>query len=221
MKATRPPPINKYLHTDAIVNSLTPSNLPQSPRNSPIRNYKHPIDSNLTQRVSPRNKYAFQVVISKQPSSSLHLNVYNDNMRQCEDLSYTIRNYAFLDGIFTLAFALDNIYLVIPISISLVGYYGAKTYNKYMNLIFLYYLSLSGVSRITYYVLANYVFIKNDLMHEWLFVYFTVITFMIFFIDLWGFRMTYKFKDNLNKLNHKELELLRDNLYKNGKCIMW
>ena len=44
-------------------------------------------------------------------------------MRQCEDLSYTIRNYAFLDGIFTLAFALDNIYLVIPISISLVGFF--------------------------------------------------------------------------------------------------
>ena len=30
MKATRPPPINKYLHTDAIVNSLTPSNFFQS-----------------------------------------------------------------------------------------------------------------------------------------------------------------------------------------------
>ena len=127
------------------------------------------------------------------------------NIKEAYDLSKTIKMITYSSAILSLILCTFNIYFLIPLLVTLVGWFAADQYSKSLSILYIMYLFLVTAAR-------DYVFMsvfldyepskRGDLYFEMFIVCLSSL------INLWLITRVLKFINVIDKLNYTTLERL-------------
>ncbi len=127
------------------------------------------------------------------------------NIKEAYELSKTIKMITYTSAILSLILCTFNIYFLIPLLVTLVGWFGADQYSKSLSILYVMYLFLVTAVRdyIFMSVFLNYEPSKRgDLYFEMFIVCLSSL------INLWLITRVLKFINVIDKLNYTTLERL-------------
>ena len=136
----------------------------------------------------------------------------SESIRKIYNLSKTIKIITYLSAIFSFTLCAFNIYFLIPILVTVIGWYGAHQYNKTLSIIYVIYLFLVTLLRgyIFMTVFLNYEpSKKGDLYFEMIIVSLSSIVNLLLMIQVT------KFINLIEELNY----ITRERLYR-GQIIV-
>ena len=127
------------------------------------------------------------------------------NIKQAYELSKTIKMITYSSAVLSLILCTFNIYFLIPLLITLVGWFGADQYSKALSILYIMYLFL--VTAVRDYIFMS-VFLdyepskRGDLYFEMFVVCLSSL------INLWLITRVLKFINVIDKLDYTTLERL-------------
>ena len=134
------------------------------------------------------------------------------------NLAKSVKLFSILDGVFCFLYALYNVWYFIPLIMNVVGYYGAKNYNKMLVLSYLIYSIINIISKsINWIVITFFTSIPDNF--DWNgYTFFTMIGILV---ELFIFRMVCRLYTVLKNLDDDEYKGLKGLKYRVARIIYW
>ena len=133
-----------------------------------------------------------------------------EDMKTAYSLSKTTKFLCLIDFAFSLIYAFSNPYFFIPVLISSLGWWGAKTYNMCQVFIYLIYTLLMNVARVAF-TAVFYSDPKNRMcISDFAFSLDIIITFVGFMLGMWICKIIYKFYVSIKNLDNQEIQTLKN-----------
>ena len=134
------------------------------------------------------------------------------------NLGKSVKIFSILDGIFCFLYALYSAWYFIPLLMNIVGYYGAKHYNKNLVLSYLIYSILNITSKsITWIFITFYTPTPDNF--DWNgYTFFTIVGILI---ELYICHMVYRLYITLKNLSEQEYIGLQGLKYRVARIIYW
>jgi len=174
-----------------IIPTIRPSNQPPLPPDTPITATRFSGDS--SGRITNRGILAY-------------------------NLAKSIKIFSVIDGLFCFIYAVYNFWYFIPLFMNIVGYYGAKNYDKKMIFSYFIYSFLNIVSKlITWIYIMYYAPIDSQFDYN-NYTFFSVLSVLI---ELYVCRMVYKLYYALKTLSEDELRGVKNLKYRVARIVYW
>tara|TARA_A100001015_G_scaffold247749_1_gene284738 strand:- start:773 stop:1381 length:609 start_codon:yes stop_codon:yes gene_type:complete len=134
------------------------------------------------------------------------------------NLAKSVKLFSVIDGIFCFFYALYSVWYFIPLIMNIIGYYGAKKYNKRMVLSYLIYSILNIISKsITWVLITFYLPISDNF--DWNgYTFFFMVGIII---ELYICHMVHRLYKTLQSLNEEEFTGLNGLKYREARIIYW
>ena len=127
------------------------------------------------------------------------------NIKQAYELSKTIKMITYSSAILSLILCTFNIYFLIPLLVTLVGWFGADQYSKSLSILYIMYLFLVTAAR-DYVFMSMFLHYEPSKRGDLYFEMFIVCLSSL--INLWLITRVLKFINVIDKLNYTTLERL-------------
>ncbi len=134
------------------------------------------------------------------------------------NLAKSVKLFSVIDGIFCFMYALYSIWYFIPLIMNIIGYYGAKKYNKRMVFSYLIYSILNIISKSITWVLITFYLPTSDNFDWSGYTFFFMVGILI---ELYICHMVYKLYYALKTLNEEEYTGLQGLKYRVARIIYW
>ncbi len=127
------------------------------------------------------------------------------NIKEAYDLSKTIKMITYTSAILSLILCTFNIYFLIPLFVTLVGWFGADQYSKSLSILYVMYLFLVTAVR-DYLFMSVFLYYEPSKRGDLYFEMFVVCLSSL--INLWLITRVLKFINVIDKLDYTTLERL-------------
>ncbi len=134
------------------------------------------------------------------------------------NLAKSIKIFSIIDGLFCFIYAVYNFWYFIPLFMNIVGYYGAKNYDKKMIFSYFIYSFLNIVSKlITWIYIMYYAPIDSQFDYN-NYTFFSILSVLI---ELYVCRMVHKLYYALKNLSEDELRGVKNLKYRVARIVYW
>ena len=134
------------------------------------------------------------------------------------NLAKSVKLFSVIDGFFCFIYALYSVWYFIPLIMNIVGYYGAKNYNKKYVLSYLIYSILNIISKSITWVLITFYTPTPDNFDWSGYTFFSMVGILI---ELYICHMVYRLYYALKTLNEEEFTGLNGLKYRVARIIYW
>tara|TARA_Y100000996_G_scaffold349324_1_gene288068 strand:+ start:1135 stop:1671 length:537 start_codon:yes stop_codon:yes gene_type:complete len=134
------------------------------------------------------------------------------------NLSKSVKLFTLLDGFFCFIYAVYNPYYFFPLLLTVIGYYGAKNYNKTFTIIYLLYCVLNIVSKVILWVFIMYF---QERLSNYDYIGFSLFTWLSILCELYISRIICKYYDSLCILTDSELQSVKNLKYRIAQIVYW
>ena len=143
----------------------------------------------------------------------------NDKMLSCYYLRRTVKILCGIDIFFGLLYSIYSPLFIIPTIIAFFGYYGASHYKKNIVLIYLIYITLNWIAKLTFFIIGAVQSYDTGAPPPvaWAWIFLLLST----GIEIWISRIVYKYWRSLKELPILELSRLKDSKITVYRFVYW
>lgn len=134
------------------------------------------------------------------------------------NLGKSVKLFSILDGIFCFLYALYSVWYFVPLIMNVVGYYGAKHYNKRLVCSYLIYSVLNITSKLITWALITFYIPPSDNFDWSGYTFFSMVGILI---ELYICHMVYRLYKTLKSLSEQEYIGLQGLKYRVARIIYW
>ena len=134
------------------------------------------------------------------------------------NLSKSVKLFTLLDGFFCFIYAVYNPYYFLPLLLTVIGYYGAKNYNKKFTITYLLYCVLNVISKVILWV---YIMYYQERLPNYDYTGFSLFSWLSILCELYISRIICKYYDSLCNLTDSELQSVKNLKYRIARIVYW
>ena len=133
-----------------------------------------------------------------------------EDMKTAYSLSRTTKFLCLIDLCFSLLYAFSNPYFLIPVIISLVGWWGAKNYSMCQVFVYLIYTLMMNIARVAFTAAYYSNPVNREGITDFVLGLDILITIVGFLLGMWICKIIYKFYASMKDLTDDEIHTLKN-----------